>query len=46
MDDGTANSGQVRANLQAGPNPDLHAIVAGDAYVESGTAQYVLCKNM
>jgi hypothetical protein len=36
----------VRANLQAGPNPVLHAIVAGDAYVESGTNQYVLCKNL
>ena len=46
MDDGTAASGQVRANLQAAPNPTLHAIVAGDAYVETGTAQYVLCKNL
>ena len=46
MDDGNAASGQVRANLQAGPNPELHAIVAGDAYVESGTNQYVLCKNL
>ena len=46
MDDGTAASGQVRANLQATPNPVLHAIVAGDAYVESGTNQYVLCKNL
>ena len=46
MDDGTAASGQVRANLQAGPNPVLHAIVAGDAYAETGTNQYVLCKNL
>ncbi|OGA37194.1 MAG: hypothetical protein A3G80_02870 [Betaproteobacteria bacterium RIFCSPLOWO2_12_FULL_62_13b] len=46
MDDGTAASGQVRANLQTGPNPVLHAVVAGDAYVESGTNQYVLCKNL
>jgi prepilin-type N-terminal cleavage/methylation domain-containing protein len=46
MDDGNAASGQVRANLQAAPNPVLHAIVAGDAYVESGTNQYVLCINL
>jgi len=46
MDDGSASGGQVRANLQAAPNPVLHAIVAGDAYVESGTGQYVLCKNL
>ena len=46
MDDGSAAGGQVRANLQASPNPALHAIVAGDAYVESGTAQYILCANL
>jgi prepilin-type N-terminal cleavage/methylation domain-containing protein len=47
MDDGTANLGQVRANVQAVPNPELHAIaIPADAYVESGTNQYVLCKNM
>ncbi len=46
MDDGTAASGQVRANLQGGPNPELHAIAAGDAYAETGTNQYVLCKNL
>jgi prepilin-type N-terminal cleavage/methylation domain-containing protein len=46
MDDGTADSGQVRANLQAAPNPVLHTIVAGDAYAENGTNQYVLCKNL
>jgi prepilin-type N-terminal cleavage/methylation domain-containing protein len=49
MDDGTANGGQVRANLQlAGPNPVLHAYVAAqDAYAETGTTnQYVLCKPL
>jgi len=46
MDDGTANSGQVRANKQDGPSPPLKAIAAGDAYVENGTNQYVLCKNL
>ena len=46
MDDGNAATGQVRANLQAKPNDVLHAVVAGDAYVESGTNQYTLCKNL
>ncbi|MBI4291496.1 MAG: prepilin-type N-terminal cleavage/methylation domain-containing protein [Betaproteobacteria bacterium] len=46
MDDGTYNTGTVRAILQAGPNPDLRAQVAGDAYVENGTNQYALCHNL
>ena len=46
MDDGTYNTGQVRAILQAGPNPALRAQVAGDAYAETGTNQYLLCKGL
>jgi prepilin-type N-terminal cleavage/methylation domain-containing protein len=46
MDDGSYNTGQVRAILQAGPNPALRAQVAGDAYAETGTNQYLLCKNL
>ncbi|MDP2626363.1 MAG: prepilin-type cleavage/methylation domain-containing protein, partial [Candidatus Rokubacteria bacterium] len=46
MDDATYNSGQVRAILQAGPNPALRAQVAGDAYAETGTNQYTLCKGL
>ena len=46
MDDGTYNTGQVRAILQAGPNPDLRAQVAGDAYSETGTNQYLICKGL
>ena len=46
MDDGTYNTGQVRGLLQAGPNPALRAQVAGDAYAETGTNQYLLCKSL
>jgi prepilin-type N-terminal cleavage/methylation domain-containing protein len=51
MDDGTSTSGQVRGNYEAAPSPPLHTPVAsaptaGDQYVESGTYQYVLCKNL
>jgi len=46
MDDGTYNTGQVRGILQAAPNPALRAQVATDAYAETGTNQYVLCKNL
>jgi len=46
MDDGNAATGQVRANLQTATNPVLHAIVAGDAYAETGTNQYVVCKAL
>jgi prepilin-type N-terminal cleavage/methylation domain-containing protein len=46
MDDGVYNTGQVRGILQAAPNPDLRAQVAGDAYAETGTNQYLLCKNL
>jgi len=47
MDDGTALSGQVRATLQAGPNPGVPAASsAADVYAETGTNQYLLCKNL
>ena len=44
MDDGIATSGQVRGLLQTGPNPAV-ATPAVD-YVETGTNQYLLCKNL
>jgi prepilin-type N-terminal cleavage/methylation domain-containing protein len=44
MDDATANSGQVRGQLQAAPNPPVGT--AATAYQESGTNQYLLCKNL
>jgi prepilin-type N-terminal cleavage/methylation domain-containing protein len=44
MDDGTNTSGQVRGLLQTAPNPTV-ATPAG-AYAETGTNQYLLCKNL
>ena len=46
MDDGTNAGGQLRGLLQAKPNDDVRALVAGDTYVESGTNQYLLCKQL
>ena len=45
MDDGSAATGQVRGQLQTAPNPNT-AAAAGSAYAETGTNQYLLCKNM
>ena len=44
MDDGAATSGQVRGMTQAGPNPN--PAVPNSAYAETGTNQYLLCKNL
>jgi prepilin-type N-terminal cleavage/methylation domain-containing protein len=46
MDDGTYNTGQIRGIKQAAPNPDLRTQVAGDTYVEDGSSQWTVCKNM
>jgi prepilin-type N-terminal cleavage/methylation domain-containing protein len=46
MDDATAASGQVRASLQTAPNPAVPATTTADVYAETGTNQYLLCKNM
>ena len=46
MDDGTAASGQVRAFTQTGPNPNVPATTTADVYSETGTNQYLLCKNL
>ena len=45
MDDASSNTGQVRGQLQTAPNPDSAAAGAA-AYAETGTNQYLLCKNM
>ena len=45
MDDGTPNSGQVRGQLQTAPNPGTAATGAA-SYLETGTNQYLLCKNL
>jgi prepilin-type N-terminal cleavage/methylation domain-containing protein len=44
MDDGTPGTGQVRGMLQAAPSPAVAA--AASAYAETGTNQYLLCKNL
>lgn len=51
MDDGNALTGQVRAKLQASPNPDESPTdnkppAAADAYAETGNNQYLLCKSV
>ncbi len=43
MDDGVPNSGSVRGQLQAAPNPAV-AKQAGTAYAETGTNVYLLCR--
>ena len=46
MDDGAPNAGQVRAQLQTQPNPDTLATSGVANFVENGTNQYLLCKNL
>ena len=46
MDDSTASSGQVRAYLQTGPSPAVPATSTADVFAETGTNQYLLCKNL
>ncbi len=45
MDDSASNTGQVRGQLQTQPNPPTDPAGAA-AYAETGTNQYLLCKNM
>jgi len=44
MDDGASNAGQLRGMLQTAPNPAVGTATA--AYAETGTNQYLLCKNL
>jgi len=46
MDDGAPNAGQVRAQLQTSPNPNTLATSGIATFVENGTNQYLLCKNL
>ena len=46
MDDGAPAGGQVRADLQTTPNPDVTSAAGVTSYAETGTNQYVLCKNL
>jgi hypothetical protein len=44
MDDGAPAAGQLRGQLQTAPNPSVGT--AATAYAETGTNQYLLCKNL
>ncbi len=44
IDDAGSATGQVRGQLQSAPNPSTGA--AASAYAETGTNQYLLCKNL
>jgi len=44
MDDAVAGTGQVRGQLQGGPNPAVGA--ASSTYVETGANQYLVCKSL
>ena len=46
MDDGTAATGQVRAMLQSSPNQLAAGSSPTDVFAETGTNQYLLCKNL
>ena len=46
MDDGNSATGQMRGLVQAGPNPNPASTSPTVAYAETGTNQYLLCKNM
>ena len=46
MDDGSSIAGQVRGMLQTAPNPDAATAAPTVAYAETGTNQYLLCKNL
>jgi len=48
IDDGVHNTGSVRSQKQASPNPDIRGFsgdAAADKYVEDGTTQYVVCRS-
>ena len=46
MDDGSSTTGQMRGLYQTGPNPAPASSTPTLAYAETGTNQYLLCKNM
>jgi prepilin-type N-terminal cleavage/methylation domain-containing protein len=45
-DDGAPGTGQVRGALQSAPNPNTPATGNTTPYAETGTNQYLLCKNL
>ena len=46
VDDGSSIRGQLRGQLQTAPNPAASATAPTVEFVENGTNQYLLCKNL
>ncbi len=46
MDDGASTTGQMRGLLQTTPNPPAGTAAPTTPYAETGTNQYLLCKNL
>ena len=46
FDDGNATTGQVRGQLQSGSSPDASGSAPTTNYVDNGTNQYLVCKNI
>ena len=46
MDDANQATGQVRGQLQAGPNPTVNSTASASNYQETGANQYLLCKSL
>ena len=46
MDDGLIDTGTVRGQLQAAPNPNIQAAAAATPYAETGTNTYALCRSL
>jgi prepilin-type N-terminal cleavage/methylation domain-containing protein len=46
MDDGASTTGQVRGLIQTSPNQAAGTTAPTSPYAETGTNQYVLCKNL
>ena len=46
VDDGSSIRGQLRGQLQTAPNPAAAATAPTAEFVENGTNQYLLCKNL
>jgi len=46
MDDGSPQRGTLRGQLQSAPNPAVQTTSASGEYAETGTNQYLLCKNL
>ncbi|MSQ72933.1 MAG: prepilin-type N-terminal cleavage/methylation domain-containing protein [Betaproteobacteria bacterium] len=46
MDDGAATTGQLRGLVQTAPNPTAGTTAPVTPYAETGTNQYLLCKNL